>query len=95
MGRSTARRCTSSAASARTEPRRLQAFLSVTVPDVWNGQPVDFLSTLNDTGADVLGAPTSAPAADPHNPQFIYQRFQNGVLFYNAAEGSTSVLPFS
>jgi hypothetical protein len=74
---------------------RLQAFLSVTVPDVWNGQPVDFLSTLNDTGADVLGVPTSQPAADPHNPQFVYQRFQNGVLFYNAAEGTTSVLPLS
>jgi len=74
---------------------RLQAFLSVTVPDVWNGQPVDFLSTLNDTGADVLGVPTSEPAADPHNPQFVYQRFQNGVLFYNAAEGTTSAVLFS
>jgi hypothetical protein len=74
---------------------RLQAFLSVTVPDEWNGQPVDFLSTLNDTGADVLGAPTSEPAADPHNPQFVYQRFQNGVLFYNAAEGTTSAVLFS
>ncbi len=74
---------------------RLQAFLEVTVPDTWNGQPVMFLSTLNDTGVEVLGLPTSAPAADPHNPQFIYQRFQNGVLFYNAAAGSTSVLPLS
>jgi hypothetical protein len=72
---------------------RVQAFLSITVPDVWNGEPVDFLSTLNDTGADVLGLPTSEPAADPHNPQFVYQRFQHGVLFYNAAEGTTSVLP--
>jgi hypothetical protein len=72
---------------------RLQAFLSATVPDAWNGQPVQFLSTLNDTGVDVLGLPTSEPAADPHNPQFVYQRFQNGVLFYNAADGSTSILP--
>jgi hypothetical protein len=74
---------------------RLQAFLSATVPDTWNGQPVDFQSTLNDTGVDVLGLPTSQPAADPHNPQFVYQRFQNGVLFYNAADGTTSVLPLS
>jgi hypothetical protein len=74
---------------------RLQAFLQATVPDNWNGQPVQFFSTLNDTGVDVLGLPTSEPAADPHNPQFIYQRFQNGVLFYNAGEGSTSVLPLS
>jgi hypothetical protein len=74
---------------------RLQAFLGATVPDTWNGQPVMFLSTLNDTGVDVLGLPTSEPAADPHNPQFIYQRFQNGVEFYNAAAGETSVLPLS
>jgi hypothetical protein len=74
---------------------RLQAFLQATVPDTWNGQPVEFLSTVNDTGVDVLGLPTSAPAADPHNPQFVYQRFQNGILFYNAAAGNTSVLPLS
>jgi len=77
---------------------RLQAFLEATVPDTWGGQPVQFLSTLNglnDTGEDVLGLPTSEPAADPHNPQFVYQRFQNGVLFYNAAAGTTSVLPLS
>ncbi len=74
---------------------RLQAFLAATVPDTWNGQAVNFLSTLNDTGLDVLGLPTSEPTADPHNPQFIYQRFQNGVEFYNAADGSTSVLPLS
>jgi hypothetical protein len=72
---------------------RLEAFLEATVPDTWNGRPVAFLSTLNDTGVDALGLPTSQPAADPNNPQFVYQRFQNGVLFYNAAEGTTSVLP--
>jgi hypothetical protein len=74
---------------------RLQAFLAATVPDTWNSQPVMFLSTLNDTGLDVLGLPTSEPAADPHNPRFIYQRFQNGVEFYNADAGTTSVLPLS
>jgi hypothetical protein len=55
--------------------------------------PVAFRSTLNDTGVDVLGAPTSAPKADPNNPDFVYQRFQNGLLFYNATDGTTSVLP--
>lgn len=74
---------------------RAEAFAEATVPDTWNGQPVQFLSTLNDTGIDVLGLPTSQPAADPHNPNFVYQRFQNGVLFYNATEGSTSVLPLA
>jgi hypothetical protein len=71
---------------------RVDAFLQATVPDQWNGQPVNFLSTLSDTGIDVVGLPTSAVAADPNNPQFIYQRFQNAVLFYNAAEGTTSVI---
>jgi hypothetical protein len=72
---------------------RAQTFLDATVPDVWNGQPVQFLSTVTDT-YDAVGLPTSEPAADPHNPQFVYQRFQNGVLFYNGSEGTTSVLPF-
>ena len=72
---------------------RLQAFLEITVPDTWNGMPVAFLSTLNDTGVDVLGLPTSMPKADPNNPDFVYQRFQNGLLFYNATDGTTSVLP--
>jgi hypothetical protein len=75
---------------------RLQAFLSVTVPDTFNGQPVNFQSTFSNAGGvDVLGVPTSAPAADPNNPNFIYQRFQNDVLFYNGTEGTTSVLPLS
>ena len=74
---------------------RLQAFLEITVPDTWNGMPVQFLSTLNDTGPDVLGVPTSAPKADPNNPNFVYQRFQNGVLFYNATDDTTSVLPLA
>jgi uncharacterized protein with LGFP repeats len=72
---------------------RLQVFLQATVPDTWNGQPVQFLSTYNDLGgADALGLPASAPKADPNNPNFIYQRFERGALFYNASEGSTTVL---
>jgi hypothetical protein len=76
-------------------PQRVQAFVDSTVPDDFNGQPVDFLQTFNDVGVDTLGLPTSAPAADPNNPQFIYQRFANGVLFYNGAEGTTSVISSS
>ena len=74
---------------------RVQAFVNSTVPDTFGGQPVDFLQTFNDVGVATLGLPTSAPAADPHNPQFVYQRFENGVLFYNGAEGTTSVLSSS
>jgi hypothetical protein len=74
---------------------RVAAFLDATVPDTWNGQPVAFLSTVNDVGVDTTGLPTSAPAVDPNNPNFIYQRFQNDVLFYNGTEGTTSVLPLN
>jgi hypothetical protein len=75
---------------------RLDAFLASTVPDTFAGQPVQFLSSYVDAGGvDLLGVPTSAPKADPNNPSFIYQRFQNGVLFYNGTEGTTSVLPLS
>jgi hypothetical protein len=74
---------------------RVAAFVTSTVPDDFNGQPVDFLQTFTDNGVDALGLPTSEPAADPNNPQFIYQRFQNAVLFYNGAEGTTSVIPLS
>ncbi len=75
---------------------RLAAFVGATVPDTFDGQSVAFFSTFSDAGgADVLGLPTSMPKADPNNPQFIYQRFQNGVLFYNGSEGTTTVLPLS
>jgi hypothetical protein len=73
---------------------RLQVFLQNIIPDSWNGQPVQFLSTFNsEGGASVLGLPTSAPKADPGNPSFVYQRFQNGILFYDAASGTTQQLP--
>jgi hypothetical protein len=64
------------------------------VPETFGGQPVQFLSTYNaNGGVDVLGLPTSTPKADPNNPNFVYQRFQNAVLFYNATDGITAVLP--
>ena len=37
--------------------------------------------------------PTSSPKADPNNPNFVYQRFQNGILFYDASSGTTAALP--
>ena len=65
---------------------RLQVFLQAEI-----GEP--FASAYTDAGgADVLGLPTSAPTSDPHNPNFVYQRFQNGILFYNATTGTTEPL---
>jgi hypothetical protein len=73
---------------------RLQIFLQNVIPDSWNGQPVQFLSTFDaEGGVPVLGLPTSSPKADPGNPSFVYQRFQNGILFYNATAGTTQQLP--
>lgn len=41
---------------------------------------------------EMWGAPTSQPAADPTNPQFIYLRFQRGVMHYDAANRTTQGL---
>jgi polysaccharide biosynthesis protein PslG len=41
---------------------------------------------------EMWGAPTSAPAVDPKNNNFIYQRFQRGIMHYDAASGSTQGL---
>jgi hypothetical protein len=73
--------------------RRTLEFLQATVPESWNGRPVQFFSTLTGQGVDVWGMPTSAPAADPRNPNFMYQRFSNGILLYDAASGTTTALP--
>jgi hypothetical protein len=75
-------------------PARVQVFVQGSVPDMFNGQPVQFLSTYtSEGGGAVWGLPTSTPKADPNNPNFVYQRFQNGILFYDGAAGSTQALP--
>jgi hypothetical protein len=66
---------------------RLQVFVQAVVPE-------PFQSTYAASGGTVVwGLPTSAPTPDPHNPNFIYQRFQNGILFYDASAGMTQALP--
>jgi polysaccharide biosynthesis protein PslG len=40
----------------------------------------------------IWGAPTSQPAFDPNNHQFIYQRFQRGIMMYDASCGCTQGL---
>jgi hypothetical protein len=73
---------------------RLQVFVQGSVPDTFNGQSVQFLSTYNsEGGAAVWGLPTSTPKTDPNNPNFVYQRFQNGILFYDGSSASTQALP--
>jgi len=41
---------------------------------------------------DVWGAPTSHPAIDPNNHNFIYQRFQRGIMHYDKGCGCTQGL---
>ncbi len=41
---------------------------------------------------EMWGLPTSKPAYDPANHNFVYQRFQRGILHYDATTGSTQGL---
>lgn len=41
---------------------------------------------------EMWGFPTSAPAADPNNGNFVYQRFQRGIMHYDATKGVTEGL---
>ena len=72
------------AAGEPNYPARLQVFLQAVVRE-------PFASAYGD--AAVLGLPTSYPKPDPNNPNFVYQRFQNGILFYDASSGTTQLLP--
>jgi hypothetical protein len=74
-------------------------------PDEYQGQPVRYFTTFVSTvpGTDpqrdpdfaalvnleVWGFPTSNPAPDPTNGQFIYQRFQRGIMHFRATTGTT------
>ncbi len=92
---------------------RLIEFVRAVVPDAFQGQPVNFQSTLFGSvscdaafpdgncqsdllplmDVEVWGLPTSMPAADPNNPNFVYQRFERGVLMFNASDGTTTWMP--
>ena len=62
---------------------RVQAFVQATVPE-------PFRSAFDATGGSDCGAcRLPSQPSDPHNPNFVYQRFENGVLFHNATEGTT------
>jgi len=69
------------------------AFVQQVVPDTWNGAPVMFQSTFFSTGGlEIWGAPISNPAYDPANRDFIYQRFQRGIMHYTTGQGTRGVL---
>jgi hypothetical protein len=83
----------------------ISEFVRANAPDLFEGQRVDFsktffgLITAAIAGADnplfnleVWGAPISKPVRDPSNSNFIYQRFQRGVMHFDATTGKTQGL---
>jgi hypothetical protein len=80
-------------------------YLLSAVPNTFNGLPVRFFQQYVGSddvtdeleapaeralaGLELWGFPTSEPAADPANGNFIYQRFQRGIMHFDAATQST------
>jgi hypothetical protein len=64
---------------------------TVTCADAFGADPCD-PSALPALGLEVWGLPTSLPTADPLNPDFIYQRFQRGIMHFSRATGRTQGL---
>ena len=74
--------------SSPTYSTDISSFVQANVPDTFSGQPVNFQQTFNTLGGlTIWGAPISNPQPDPSNGNFIYQRFQRGVMHYTAGVG--------
>jgi hypothetical protein len=74
-------------------------FVRDAAPDSFEGQTVafgrTFFSVLPDNALvnlEVWGAPISRPRRDPSNANFVYQRFQRGVMHFDATTGRTQGL---
>jgi N-acetylmuramoyl-L-alanine amidase len=68
-------------------------FGSVTAQDAYpNGVPDGGADLLPFFNLEIWGLPTSRPAHDPTNPNFIYQRFQRGIMHYDKGCGCTQGL---
>lgn len=79
--------------SSPTYSTDISTFVQSNVPDTFNGQPVNFQQTFNTLGGlTIWGAPISAPQPDPANANFIYQRFQRGVMHFTVGSGTQSIL---
>jgi hypothetical protein len=80
-------------------------FIQRVSPNQFNGQNVNFFQTFNNAvpaeaaggnpglqtllNLEIWGLPTSNPAADPGNGGFIYQRYQRGIMHFDASCGCT------
>jgi hypothetical protein len=68
-------------------------FVRDVAPDEFGGQPVTFEQTFFATGGlEIWGAPISNPAYDPSNANFVYQRYQRGIMHYAAGQGTRGIL---
>jgi N-acetylmuramoyl-L-alanine amidase len=68
-------------------------FSSVRAEEAYpNGVPDGGDSLLPYFNLEIWGLPTSRPARDPSNPNFIYQRFQRGIMHYDKGCGCTQGL---
>ena len=85
--------------------RAIVEFVRTSAPDTWEGHQVGFsrsffgLITPAMAGMDnplvnleVWGAPISVPRRDPSNANFVYQRFQRGIMHFDASTGRTQGL---
>jgi hypothetical protein len=80
-------------------------YIRSVAPDNFQGLPVRFFTTFVNTvpGSDpasnpdfaalvnleIWGFPTSPPQFDPNNRNFVYQRFQRGIMHFDAQSGAT------
>ncbi|MBV9171291.1 MAG: hypothetical protein JOZ81_14535 [Chloroflexi bacterium] len=74
-------------------------FVHATAPDSFEGDAVSFgktfFGTIQDgplSNLEVWGAPISRPRRDPANSKFVYQRFQRGIMHFDATTGLTEGL---
>jgi hypothetical protein len=64
---------------------------SVTAAEVFAGRPGN-AGLLPGFQLELWGAPTSAPRVDPNNQNFVFQRWQRGVMHHDRATGLTQGL---
>jgi hypothetical protein len=63
---------------------------TVTMQDAFSGKPQP--SLLPGMNLEQWGVPTSQPMVDPNNHNFVYQRFQRGIMHYDSTTGVTQGL---
>jgi hypothetical protein len=66
-----------------------KTFFNTITPDIAGTDDPNILGLLD---LEIWGAPTSKPAYDPSNHNFIYQRFQRGIMHYDKTCGCTQGL---